>query len=85
MLCNHVINEFLMDYLDGSLPEGERSTFEAHLSVCRNCRVYIDTYRQTVAAAKSCMGCAQNDAPPPPQPPEDLVKAILASIPKKKV
>ncbi len=79
MLCTHVITESLMDYLDGTLPERERAEFELHLGMCRSCRVYLETYRRTVEAAKA--SAKDVDAALPP-PPEDLVKAILASVPK---
>jgi anti-sigma factor RsiW len=79
MRCNHLINDFLMDYLDGTLPEAERLSFEHHLSLCRSCRCYIDSYRKTIETAKQCMDCPKTELPPPP---EELVKAILASVPK---
>jgi anti-sigma factor RsiW len=79
MRCNHLINDFLMDYLDGTLPLTERMSFEVHLALCRSCRCYIDSYRKTIEAAKQSMGSLNAELPPPP---EELVKAILASVPK---
>lgn len=69
--------DFLMDYLDGLLPEAQRFSFDSHLALCRDCAVYLDSYRAVVALVQ---GLGEADAPglppPPPMPPE-MVRAIL--------
>jgi anti-sigma factor RsiW len=68
--------EFLMDYLDGELPEGARSEFEYHLHGCQACVNYMDTYRATVTLGRAA--CSE-DAALPDDVPEGLVQAILAA------
>ena len=36
------------DYLDGSLPPGERSAVEQHLGVCIQCRTELEAFRRTL-------------------------------------
>ncbi len=64
---------FMVDYLDGALPEQQRRTFDWHLRLCRDCRRYLDAYRRAIA-----LGQAACDAPDEPLP-DELVKAILAA------
>ncbi len=45
--CKKIINE-LTTYLDGGLDGSTRHDLEEHLSRCKNCRLIIDTTRQTV-------------------------------------
>jgi len=69
--------DFLMAYLDGELPSGQRTTFEGHLDECPPCKTYLDTYRETVALGRGV--CAREDADVPEDVPEALVLAILAA------
>ena len=39
MTCRDVV-EFLMNFLDGELPEQERARFEEHLCCCPPCVTY---------------------------------------------
>ncbi len=71
MNCRQAI-EFIIDYLDQTLPADERRLFEKHLAICHSCVAYLRTYEVTVRMAKSL----------PREPvdvPEELVRAILAS------
>jgi anti-sigma factor RsiW len=79
--CRHLI-EFLADYLDGTLPDKQRDDFIEHLRLCPPCVRYLDTYEATIRLEKDAMKSA--GAQPLPEMPPDLVKAILASLPKKK-
>ena len=79
MRCNQLINDFLLAYTEGTLPLTQRLSFEWHLALCASCRAYLDSYRKTVDAAKSAFGDGPSSAP---KPPEELVRMILASIPK---
>ena len=72
MTCREV-SEFLMDYVDAALPDGQRVVFEEHLAVCPPCRNYLASYRKTVDL------CGELDSPAEERVPEDLVKAILAA------
>jgi anti-sigma factor RsiW len=46
--CQELV-ELVTDYLEGALPEEERLRFEAHISRCDGCNVYLAQIRQTVA------------------------------------
>jgi anti-sigma factor RsiW len=76
MTCRELV-EFLMDYLDGVLPEPERSCFEGHLDECPDCAAYLATYREAVRLGREA--CAAADDAIPPEVPEDLVRAVLAA------
>jgi anti-sigma factor RsiW len=69
--CQSLINDFLHDYHAGTLSAGRKVQFELHLSLCRDCRRYVSSYRKTVALAKRA---AES---PAAGPPRELVDAIL--------
>ena len=70
MTCEALINKFLMDYHTGNLPLARKLEFELHLTLCGDCRKYVDSYRKTIALAETS-GQAN------PAVPEELIKAIL--------
>jgi anti-sigma factor RsiW len=70
-------DEFIVDYVDGVLPERSRRVFENHLRICPMCRAYLDGYRRTMALGRAALGAASE--PVPADVPDDLVKAILAA------
>jgi len=76
MTCQEVA-DFLMEYDEGELPVPQREVFDAHLEVCPPCLTYLDTYRETIRLGK-CL-CDDPAGGPPPECPEELVKAILAA------
>jgi anti-sigma factor RsiW len=76
MTCR-VLVEFLMDYLDGRMPESERLRFEEHLGECPDCVAYLATYREAVRLGKEA--CAAGEDAIPAEVPEDLVRAVLAA------
>jgi anti-sigma factor (TIGR02949 family) len=51
--CNKIILE-LSNYLDNELDPALRRDFEAHMSACPDCRVMIDTTRQTIEVYRGC-------------------------------
>ena len=67
-----------MDYLDGTLPVSVRMSFTAHVALCGDCRRYIDTYQKTIALGRAAFVETESS---PPQVPDQLVRAILASRP----
>ena len=79
MNCQQLINDFLMEYLDGALPLAQRAAFESHLALCPSCRNYLGSYRRTVELAKEISETGTTA----PRPPEELIRAILASLPKQ--
>jgi anti-sigma factor RsiW len=73
------IDQFLMAYLAEELLRPQRTLFEQHLAGCTDCRNYLHSYRQTLAASRSAF--PDPDAKPPPSVPEQLIQAILRSRP----
>jgi anti-sigma factor RsiW len=65
--------EFLMAFLDGELPDGQREAFEEHLRLCPPCEVYLETYKEAVELGRAV--CQDEEGPP--DAPEELVQAIL--------
>jgi anti-sigma factor RsiW len=47
MPCRDLV-ELITDYLEDRLPAGNRARFEAHLSGCAPCRVYLEQFRRTI-------------------------------------
>jgi anti-sigma factor RsiW len=80
MNCKEFI-DFLMDYLGGDLPAGERACFEQHLHRCPPCVAYLDSYRKAVQLGRAA--CRGEGGDLPADVPEELVRAILAAGPKK--
>lgn len=78
MTCRDCI-VFLADYIADELPSASRETFEAHLDLCSNCRVFLDQYQQTIVAERIAMKTGE---PPVTKLPEDLVRAILKALDK---
>lgn len=65
--------DFILDYLEGTLPAGQKDRFEQHLRLCPGCVTYMDNYKKTAELARA-VG-AQPEAPAPV--PAALVEAIL--------
>jgi len=76
MTCREFI-DFFIDYFEGNLSSRERTEFTQHLAKCPDCPVYLKSYEQTIRLGKAAF--ADPDAPVPPDVPEQLVQAILAS------
>ena len=75
MLTCREFADFLMAYLDGELPEGERSAFEEHIGACPPCVHYVESYKETVRLGREL--CREAAGPPPEDAPEGLIQAIL--------
>ena len=69
--------DFMSDFLSDELAPEARRQFDHHLSLCLNCQRYLTSYRETVALGRGAF--ADEDAALPPDVPDDLIKAILAS------
>lgn len=65
--------DFIIDYLEGTLPAEEQAKFQEHLNLCRGCVTYLENYKQTMNLCKGACEC--NEKAPPV--PEYLVQAIL--------
>jgi anti-sigma factor RsiW len=76
MTCREFV-EFLWRYTSDELSPEERTIFDTHLSTCRHCVKYLDSYRETIRIGKAAL--APSTETTPTEVPEDLIKAILAS------
>lgn len=61
MNCRELV-EFLMDFLDGSLPPEHHQRVKEHIESCPPCEVYLETYRLTIQITRQL--------PCKPLPPE---------------
>lgn len=68
--------EFILNYLDGSLPAAQKRKFDRHIRFCRECHDYLAAYQRTIEIEKAVF--AKEEASVPADVPEDLVNAILA-------
>jgi RNA polymerase sigma-70 factor (ECF subfamily) len=68
--------EFVMDFIEGSLPPDRRRLFELHLKTCHECRRYLARYQATLAATRE----VARDPTPPPEVPLGLVRAVAQSV-----
>ena len=75
MTCSELA-DFLADYVEGVLASSVRSAFESHLSVCPDCRKYLDSYRKTLELSKLAMRSPETVR----DIPESLVAAILKAM-----
>ncbi|MDH3212524.1 MAG: anti-sigma factor [Myxococcales bacterium] len=76
MNCREFV-DFLMDYLDDTLPGRQRAALAEHMDECPDCEVYLETYRETVRLGRRI--CRDPEGPVPEDVPEGLVEAILAA------
>lgn len=65
--------QFMADYLDGTLASFRRVLFEFHIRTCRECREYLAAYQQARQIAAGSFRAPMDLA----QVPEDLLAAIL--------
>jgi anti-sigma factor RsiW len=52
IVCRQAV-ELVTDYLEGTLSRRDRRRFETHLRACRDCTVYLEQIRITIAATGS--------------------------------
>jgi anti-sigma factor RsiW len=74
--CRELI-EFLADFLAGELPPKRRAVFDAHLSNCPACLIYLSTYSEAMRLGRAVM--TASDEPAPADVPEALIQAVLAA------
>ena len=77
MITCREFEDFVLDYLDGELPQRQAKIFEWHLRICRECREYLEAYKRTIDIGKAVLG--PMDDPVPQDVPEDLIQAVLDS------
>lgn len=75
MITCKEFEDFILSYLEGELPIRQKSIFEMHLRICRECRDYLAAYQRTFELGHAVL--PSSDDPVPEDVPEDLIKAIL--------
>ena len=73
--------EFLNDYVDDALPPARKLVFERHLEICRDCRNYLQSYRETMKSSALALGHGLDVLPKPV--PEGLILAVLRAAKEK--
>jgi len=75
MITCREFEDFVQRYLDDELSRKQRSIFELHMRLCRECREYLAAYRRSLEIGREVF--RSGDDPVPEDLPEDLIKAIL--------
>ena len=75
MITCKEFEDFIQRYCDDELTNRQRSQFERHLSICRECREYLVAYQHAMKVSRAVF--LSSDDPVPDDVPEDLIKAIL--------
>jgi anti-sigma factor RsiW len=74
------LEEYVADYLEGSLPAPRHRATQVHLDDCATCREFVAAYRRTVGVAKKVLEDKSAAAEAPERLVESLVQAILVSL-----
>jgi anti-sigma factor RsiW len=54
LTCRQIV-DFCLDFVEGSLPEGEKARFETHLAGCGECVTFFETYRKTPTVSREAL------------------------------
>jgi len=79
MITCRELEEFIDDYLEDALRGTEKLKFEFHLSVCQDCRAYLERYKVAASVGQQILAQDERTVAPAEEIPEDLVRAILAA------
>jgi anti-sigma factor RsiW len=69
---------FILAYLDDELPQRQRTIFELHIRLCRECRDYLAAYRRTTELSRAVMLSPSDRVAD--DVPQDLIEAVLKSL-----
>jgi hypothetical protein len=58
--CTQIV-ELVTEYLEDTMPVGDRERFERHLAFCTECDIYLDQMRDTIAVTGTL---AEDDVDP---------------------
>ncbi len=72
LTCRELV-DLILDYIDEALEADRKDLFDVHLTGCKNCVVYVETYRLTVKVSRALPKCG-----PVPPTLEQRFKAALA-------
>ncbi|MGA9884929.1 MAG: anti-sigma factor family protein [Candidatus Acidiferrales bacterium] len=74
MKCKDIVKE-LADYLDEDLDSSLRASIEEHLDKCKDCRLVVDTTKQTIQ-----IYCNSEPAPLPAETKSRLHDALAKRL-----
>ena len=76
MITCEQFEDFIIDYLEGDLPEKKRKLFEFHIRTCRECREYLAAYERArdVAIESSRRVSTLEEVP------SDLLEAVTRTL-----
>lgn len=74
MKCKDIVKE-LADYLDEDLDASLRASIESHLGKCKDCRLVVDTTKQTIQ-----IYCNSEPAPLPAETRSKLHDALAKRL-----
>ena len=60
-MCCQELTELVSAYLEGTLPQSERTRFDVHLAGCTGCEIYLDQMRRTVVMTGTLCDVALSD------------------------
>lgn len=75
MITCREFNDFIYDYVEGTLSEKQTVLFKRHMRICPMCRNFLKTYIATYKAAGQIIPFDDIDVPD--EVPQDLIDAIL--------
>ncbi len=70
--CQQLV-DFCLEFLDGSLPEGDQREFQRHLGHCSPCVTFFETYRRTPEISREAFALEM------PSDVKDAVRSFLRS------
>jgi len=73
MLTCQEVDGFLYDFHQGNLSFSQQFTFKMHISMCRECKSYVNDYKDNIRLSKEGFVIAE----PIDKVPEALMTAIL--------
>lgn len=77
MLTCERFEDFIIDYLEGDLPEDKRKLFNFHIRTCRECREYLSAYKRTREIAREVAEERTRMVTTLSEVPEDLLNAVI--------
>lgn len=75
MITCREFEDFITNYLDNKLSAPQRSRFELHIRLCKECKQYLQAYQRTMEVSHAAYPAP--DTALPNDVPEELIEAIL--------
>ncbi len=81
MLSCRDVEDFMIDFVDGDMDLLTRMQFSMHITMCADCRRYLQMYIDSIALGKRIFDCPDDEATG--HVPDEIINAILAATEKK--